>query len=262
MASSSAWMELYQNNYDPASGLSTYYAEDSNFADDSTRQVLTFLVSVCSSGSVKGDTLIQYGGHIGLLFAACDHFNEIFYAAFAESHIKAVRKWVQKESGALDWSFPAKLACELEGKRESWTGKEEMVRRKMTKILKCEGKAGCLVLPSLPTQVDGILVIHFLEMICTELDAFCKVLKDMACQLKIGGHLLLNVLLGATFFMVGTFKFPVLCLDEEIVNRAVCDAGLVIKESKKNLRANNSQFSVTDFSSVLCLSACKERNVQ
>ncbi|XP_069495522.1 indolethylamine N-methyltransferase-like [Ambystoma mexicanum] len=261
MASSSAWMELYDKNYDSAHGMATYYAEDSDFEEDSTRQVLQFFIPVFSSGSVKGDTLIQYGGNLALLFAACDHFNEIIYSVFVQSNIQATKKWVKKECGALDWSHSARRVCELEGNRESWPEKEEMLRSKMTQILKCKAKEGCLVLPSLPTQVDCILVIHFLEMICTGVDAFRKVLKDMSSQLKIGGHFLLNVLLGCTFVMAGPFKFPVLCLDEECVNRAVCDAGCVIKESQNNLRANDTQCSVTDFSSALCLFACKERNV-
>ncbi|XP_069495754.1 indolethylamine N-methyltransferase-like [Ambystoma mexicanum] len=212
-------------------------------------------------GAVTGDTLIQYGANLAMLFPACGCFKEIIYSEFVESHVESARKWVKKECGAFDWSHSAKFVCELEGNRETWKEKEEMLRRKMTQILKCEAKEGCLILPSLPTQVDCILVIHFLEFLSPRLDVFCKTLKDMSSQLKIGRHILLNVVLGCTFIMVGTFKFPLLCLDEECVSQALSDAGFGIKESQNNLRANNTLFSVVDFSSVLCVVAYKERNV-
>ncbi|XP_069495526.1 indolethylamine N-methyltransferase-like [Ambystoma mexicanum] len=260
MASSSAWMELYEKHLHSASAMATYYAEDSAFVEESIRQTLKFIVPVFSSGVVTGDTLIQYGGNLAMLFPACGCFKEIIYAEFLESHLQSVRKWVEKEPGAFDWSPSEKYVCELEGNREMWTEKEESLRRKMTRSLKCEAKEGCLVLPSLPTQVDCILIIHFLEFHSPRLDVFCKTLKDMSSQLKIGGYLLLNVLLGCTYIMVGTFKFPVLCLDEECVSQALSDAGCVIKESQNNLRAN-TLYSVIDGSSTLCLVACKERNV-
>ncbi|XP_069496664.1 indolethylamine N-methyltransferase-like [Ambystoma mexicanum] len=261
MASNSAWMELYEKHLDSASAMAIYYTEDSSFVEDSIKQALKYLVTVFSSGAVKGDTLIQYGLNLATLFPACGCFKEIIFSEFLESHIQVVRKWVNKKPGAFDWSPSAKFVCELEGNRETWTEKEETLRRKMTQILKCKAKEGCLVLPSLPTQVDCILVIHFLEFLSPRVDVFRKTLTNMSSQLKIGGHLLLNVLLGCTFIMIGTFKFPLLCLDKECVSQALSDAGFVIKESQNNLRANNTQYSVIDFSSTLCLVACKERNV-
>ncbi|XP_069495525.1 indolethylamine N-methyltransferase-like [Ambystoma mexicanum] len=205
MASCSSWMELYEKHFDSASAMAVYYTEDSAFVEDSIRQTLKCLVAVFSSGAVTGDTLIQYGVNLAMLFPACGCFKEIIFSEFLDSHIQAVRKWVKKKPGAFDWSPSAKFVCELEGNRQTWTEKEEMLRGKMTKILKCEAKEGCLVLPSLPTQVDCILVIHFLEFFSPRLDVFCKTLTDMSSQLKIGGYLLLNVFLGCTFVMSDTF---------------------------------------------------------
>ncbi|XP_069495527.1 indolethylamine N-methyltransferase-like [Ambystoma mexicanum] len=261
MASSSAWLEQYHKYYDAATGMPEYYAKDSAFVDDAIKQVLKFTVSATSSGAVKGDIIIQYGINLAVLFPACRYFKEITHVALIETNRQAAKKWANNETGAFDFSEAAQFVCELEGHSETWTEKEEMMRRKMTQFLKCEAEEGRLVLPSLLTKADCILVVHFLEMICPSLDVFCKAVKDMSCQLNIGGHLLLNVLLGGTFIIIGTFKFPLLCLDEERVNRAISEAGLVIEKSKNNPRANTCQYSVTDFTSALCVLARKERDV-
>ncbi|XP_069498892.1 nicotinamide N-methyltransferase-like [Ambystoma mexicanum] len=224
----------------------------------------TFSFVPFKPGDVKGDTLIYYGGcdTLGYLFPACRFFKEIILAEFLETKLQAARTWINKEPGAFDWSLAAKYVCELEGNREIGIEKEESLRGKITKLIKCEANEYHPVAPKLPTQVDCLLSTTFLELMCTDVDGYRKALKDMSSLVKIGGHLVLVPVLGCTFIMHGTFKLPILCLDEECVKAAVIDAGFLIKQSKNNKRVNQTKYSVLDLDSVFCLVACKEKNVQ
>ncbi|XP_069495213.1 nicotinamide N-methyltransferase-like [Ambystoma mexicanum] len=261
MASRSARCMLFEKHYKAEHSLAAYHHEDAEFLEDS-QLVLTELFRFFSSGDVKGDTLIYYGGchALGYLFPACRFFKEIILAAFLETRLQAARTWINKEPGAFDWSLSAKIVCKLEGNREIGIEKEESLRRKITKFIKCEANEDHPVAPKLPTQADCVLSTFFLDFLCTDVDGFCKALKDMSSLLKIGGHLVLVLFLGCTFVMIGTFKMPFLCLDVEFVKAAVIDAGLVIKESKNNERVNQTKYSVMDYASVFCLVACKEDN--
>ncbi|XP_069495528.1 nicotinamide N-methyltransferase-like [Ambystoma mexicanum] len=263
MASRSAKCVLYEKDYKVEHFLAAYYNEDSEFLED-IQGLLTQLFGFFSSGEVKGDTLIHYGGchALSFLFPACGFFKEIILAEFLESRLQAARTWINEEPGAFDWRLAAKIVCELEGNREIGIEKEETLRGKITKLIKCQANEHHPVAPKLQTQADCVLSTMFLEFLCTDVDGFCNALKDMSSLVKIGGHLVLVLLLGCTFEMCGTFKFPILCLDEECVKAAVIDAGFVIKESKNNKRVNQTKYSVLDHDSVFCLVACKEKNVQ
>ncbi|XP_069495842.1 nicotinamide N-methyltransferase-like [Ambystoma mexicanum] len=263
MASRSARCLLYEKLYKAEHILATYIHEDAEFLEE-IQLLLTELCGFYSSGDVKGDTLIHYGGcdYLGYLFPACRFFKEIILAEFLETRLQAARTWINKEPGAFDWSLAARIVCELEGNREIGIEKEESLRGKITKFIKCEANEDHPVAPKLPAQVDCVFSTSFLELVCTDVDGFCKVVKDMSSLLKIGGHLVLVLALGCTFWMCGTFKLPVLCLDKECVIAAVSDAGCVIKESKDIKRVNQTKYSVIDYDSVFCLVACKETNVQ
>ncbi|XP_069495848.1 nicotinamide N-methyltransferase-like [Ambystoma mexicanum] len=263
MASCSARCMLYEKYYKTEHILVTYFHKDCDFLEDSQRQILTQLFRFFSSGEVKGDTLIHYGGcHIlSFLFPACGFFKEIILAEFLETRLQAARTWINREAGAFDWSPAAKYVCELEGNREMWIEKEENLRRKIVKLIKCKANEDHPVAPKLPTQVDCLLSTMLLELVCTDVDGFRKAVKDMSSLVKIDGHFVLQVVLGCTYMMSGTFKLPFLCLDKECVIAAVTDAGCVIKESQINERVNQTKYSVMDYSGVFCLLACKEKNV-
>ncbi|XP_069495520.1 indolethylamine N-methyltransferase-like [Ambystoma mexicanum] len=263
MASRSAKCMLYEEHYKAEHVLAAFHHEDTDYVVDS-QLILTELCGFFSSGDVKGDTLIYYGGchALGYLFPACGFFKEIILAAFLETSLQAARKWIDKEPGAFNWSLAAKIVCELEGNGEIGIQKEESLRGKIIKIIKCEANEDHPVVPKLPTQVDCLLSTFFLEHFCTAMDGCRKALKDMSSLLNIGGHLVLVVLLGCTFVMHGTVKLPLLRLDLECVKAALIDAGFVIKKCKNNKRANQNKYSVVDYDSVLCLVACKEKNVQ
>ncbi|XP_069496640.1 nicotinamide N-methyltransferase-like [Ambystoma mexicanum] len=263
MASCSARCMLYEKLYKAEHFLAAYHQEAAEFLED-IQLLLTELCGFLSSGDVKGDTLINYGGCeiLGFLFPACRFFKEIILAEFLESRLQAARTWINKEPGAFDWSLAAKYVCELEGNREIGIEKEESMRGKIKMLIKCEANEDHPVAPKLPTQVDCILSTTFLEFMCTDVDGFRKALKDMSSLVKIGGHLMLVLALGCTFMMCGTYKLPVLCLDEECVKAALTDVGCVIKESKNNKRVNQTKYSHIDYDSVFCFVACKEKNVQ
>ncbi|XP_069495850.1 nicotinamide N-methyltransferase-like [Ambystoma mexicanum] len=263
MASRSARCVLYEKHYKAEHALAAYQHADSEFLEDS-QLILTELFGFFSSGDVTGDTLIHYGGcHLlGFLFPACGFFKEIILAEFLETRLQAARTWINKEPGAFDWSLAAKIVCELEGNREIGIEKEESLRGKIAKLIKCEANEDHPVAPKLPTQADCVLSTFSLEHLCTDVDGFRKAMKDMSSLVKISGHLVLVLVLGCTFEMCSTIKLPILCLDEECVKAAVIDAGCVIKDSKNNKRLNQTKYSVVDCDSIFCLVACKEKNVQ
>ncbi|XP_078496385.1 indolethylamine N-methyltransferase-like [Lissotriton helveticus] len=263
MAATSSIRDLYDQFFDARKMTDLAFASDSEFYQDSINEMFSGYNKLLSSGDVKGDTLIAmcFGPFIYYALPASEHFSEIIFSCPNDKSIQELEKWLKNEPDALDWSHVAKFICELEGKSENWMEKLSMLRRKIKKCLKCDVSSGNPLCPIIQPQADCLLLAHCLELFVTDKKSFCDALKNVSSLLKTGGHLIMNVNLNETFFLLGDVKFPHLCIDEGYLKKTLVDAGYVIVEHHVYHRQTNALYDVTDYEGVIILKALKQREI-
>ncbi|XP_069062013.1 nicotinamide N-methyltransferase-like [Pleurodeles waltl] len=257
-------MEHYEKCFDPRKLKDTYLCQKSAFLTDAIFQLFPPLLKILSSGAVKGDSLIQitFGPFIQYTLPACKYFTEIFFACPNNKSIQEVKKWLKEDSDALDWSHAIKDICELQGSGETPMECQNMIRRKIKDVFKCDLNKSNPLSPVVLPPADSLLLVHCLEFLTNDKETFCKAMKNVSSLLKPGGHLLMVIDLKTTFFMFGDFKFPVLYIEESPLRSTLNDAGYVIRESHIFHRKTECLYDLTDYGDVMVLYACKEREVQ
>eukprot|EP00079_Xenopus_tropicalis_P029657 XP_012825239.1 PREDICTED: indolethylamine N-methyltransferase-like [Xenopus tropicalis] len=230
------YKHYYDKEYDPCLFFATYIGADK---DPSKEQLIEYPIKVLrdifSSGSVKGDTLIELtasSAHI-LILAAADYFDNITLLQLCESDEREAQKWLNKEAGAIDHSHLTTFICGLKGKCTEWEEHEEKTRRAIKQIVRWDitkdNPLGNVAL----AQADCVLSGGYLDLVSKDHEMYLKLLKQMCSLVKIGGHLILIVVLNMTYYMIGQHKFSTLTYDEELVQKSLASNGFIIVRSGK-----------------------------
>ncbi|XP_078496153.1 nicotinamide N-methyltransferase-like isoform X2 [Lissotriton helveticus] len=243
--------------------MEMYFGKESAFRDDTSNQIFPLLCKTFASGVVKGETLIAMSivPFFQWALPACEHFTDIILSCPTDKCISEVEKWRTNAPGALDLSHAAKMICETEGKGKEWPEKQNKLRRKIKLIVKYDVSKCNPLSPTILPQADCLLLTHCLAVHATNKDEFCSAFKNVSSLLKNGGHLVLLICAQQTFYMVGTFKFPQLSIDESLVRKALGDADYVIEEMHVLPRMLNDLFDVADCESFIFVRARKQTPV-
>ncbi|XP_078496146.1 nicotinamide N-methyltransferase-like [Lissotriton helveticus] len=263
MASNLSLNELYERFYDSGPMKGIYLVEESGFFEDFILNTFSNFSKIYSSGEVKGDSLValSYGPYIHYTLPAFEYFNEITFACADHKSIQEIQKWLKNEPDAVNSSHTIKMICELQGSGDTWTEKEQMLRRKVTRVLKHDvTSCNPLCSVNLP-QADCLLLTHCLEHFVTDKKSYCEALKNVSSLLKTGGYLIMSAALEATFYMCGDFKFPIFCLDEDFLKDALKGAGYVIEEYYIFNRKTECLYDILDHKYIVILKARKEREM-
>ncbi|XP_069473393.1 nicotinamide N-methyltransferase-like [Ambystoma mexicanum] len=262
MANMSCWTSLYGDWFDAERILFEYFTMGSGGFHDAVAQPLQQVDRVVNSIPLKGDLLIAYGISTGthLLFPACNNFKEIIVVDFLDRNIQLIEKWQKKDPKTFSWKRAIECLYENEEEREKWFEREEKTRTIIKQVVRAEFTEEAMHAPPSLPQADCLFSPFFLNHLCPTKEAFATSVKNMSSMLKVGGHMLMHVFIGATFFMQGNFKLPMFCIDEESVKKVVSKSGFVILETEMNKRVN-PKFSTFDFTAIMFLFACKERDV-
>ncbi|KAM4642108.1 nicotinamide N-methyltransferase-like [Discoglossus pictus] len=238
----------------------TYLSSKKGLLEENMKYKMKVLYEEFSSGCIKGDTLINLtcGPGIFHLFGACEFFKDIIVLETNESCITGLQKWVKKETDAFDWCHASKFHCDLE-RICGWEEKEEILRRSIKHILKCdftkENSTDPIVLP----KADCFLSVNGLDIISKDQTAYLTNLKKISSLLKVGGHLLLFGLFKASFFRVGGHKYHMLTYNEEFLRMALEQAGFTIE--KLETLENQITSDLIYFEHLVFVKAVKEREV-
>ncbi|MEE6484627.1 hypothetical protein FKM82_013947, partial [Ascaphus truei] len=224
--------EVYQEQFDPKSFLTSYYQFGS---ENSWDWYLTFVMKhyceVFTSGKVKGKTLIDIGTGptIYQLLSACEAFDEITVSDYADQNREEFEKWLKNDPGAFDWSSTVKHVCELEGTRDKWMEKEEKLRRTVKQYLKCDILRRNPVEPVVLPQADCIMSSLCLEVACKNNDDYHSALKNITSMIKSEGHLVLCGVLRCHMYTVGEVTFSSVYLEEKLINEILHEEGYAIE---------------------------------
>ncbi|XP_072012445.1 nicotinamide N-methyltransferase-like isoform X2 [Engystomops pustulosus] len=186
-------------------------------------------------GGLGGDMLLDIGTGPSIyhLLSACESFPHIITTDFTDSNRQELERWLRREPGTFDWSEIVKTVCDLEGhSRDNWMEKENKLRSKIQKVLKCDVTKSNPLDPTVIPPADCLITALCLETACRDIAMYNRSLKNITTLLKPGGHLVLIGVLGDSFYKVGNEKFFCLALDEQAVRNAVIDAGYSIKNTE------------------------------
>ncbi|KAJ1196358.1 hypothetical protein NDU88_000229 [Pleurodeles waltl] len=210
--------------------IGTYHIKDSPFFHDSITRILPLFNKFFTS--------------------------EIILGGSTDQCVAVMEKWQRNEPGALDWSDAAMALWE--GNRDAWPEKQSSLQRKINHILKYDISKCNPFSPTVLPPADCLILPHCFELHVTDKEGFCSALKNASSLLKNGGHLILIACLEATFYMVGSFKFPHLCMHESFIRKALTDADYDIEELHVFPRTVNKLYDVADYSALIVVHARKK----
>ncbi|XP_066461689.1 nicotinamide N-methyltransferase-like [Eleutherodactylus coqui] len=243
--------QTYIDDFNPSDYYQTYYATGKGiFVGEWTEFVLRNLHETFGPGGVTGDILTDFGAGptIYHLLSACEVFNTIITSDFLEQNRKQLEKWLKKDPDALDWSHVVKYVCDLEGNSngDNCEKKEATLRRKVTKVLKCDALAKKPYDPVPMPEADCLISCLCLEAPCRDLEDFTNTLKKFQELLKPGGHIIIQSVLNCTFYYVGSKLFSCLSLTKDDLEKAFKEAGYEIVTLKVKPRSEKSGMETAD----------------
>ncbi|XP_031746611.1 nicotinamide N-methyltransferase isoform X2 [Xenopus tropicalis] len=252
----------YLDDLDACLLFDTYFGADKTIAKkELLEDPMSFLYKLFSSGSVKGETLINLsvGSDMSKIFVAADFFKNIILLESSDCCMKAIESWIRNEPGAAEQSHAAEFVCSLIGQSAGYKEQEEKARRAIKQVVKWditkENPLGAVVLP----QADCIVIVYYLELVCKDNDMYINLLKKLLSHLKIGGHLVMMAATNASYYMVGQHKFGALNHNEEFIQKAVTEAGCTIVSTE----THRSKFKspLTEYESIAYFVCRKDRVV-
>ncbi|KAM3936566.1 indolethylamine N-methyltransferase-like [Leptodactylus fuscus] len=198
---------------------------------ETTINLMRCCYKVFSSGLVCGNTLtdISLGPIIVHLLSVCEFFEEISVLEFNDTSIKELELWKNKDPEAFDWTHTLKLFMELkEISRNEWQYAEEMLRKKVKHIVKCDFSKTNPINPFALPRADCVTCMWGLEMISRDHEEYRATLRKMSDLIKLGGHLLMYADINASYFKVGEDTYHLLNLDDCFLRKTLTDEGFAI----------------------------------
>ncbi|XP_063813267.1 indolethylamine N-methyltransferase-like [Pseudophryne corroboree] len=232
MASSSLTYNQ-SDDFDAKLMLKSYFSatEDKTILQDAVILPMKLLHKVFSTENISGKILIDLsiGPSIYQLFPACALFKEIIILDCNDPCVEELKKWVNKDPDAHDWTFAAQIAAEEGDASGSYQDIEAMVRRKVKCIEKCDLAKENPTSPRELPKADCILSVRMLDAVCEDNNAYRRDLRHMSSLLKVRGHLILIADIHSTFFIIGEDKYQLLDYDENFLQETLNDEGYLVK---------------------------------
>uniref|UniRef100_A0A1B8Y749 Uncharacterized protein n=1 Tax=Xenopus tropicalis TaxID=8364 RepID=A0A1B8Y749_XENTR len=233
--------DYHDEEFDPCCLFDTYIGDDKTISKkELLEDPLRFLYKLFSSGSVKGETLmnILFGASVCGNFVATDFFKDIIVLESSDCCMKALESWLRNEPGAAEQSHAAEFVCSLKGQSTEWKKQEEKTRRAIKRVVKWD-------------------IPHW--VVSKDPDMYINLLKKLLSHLKIGGHLILMALINISYYTVGQHKFAALKCNEEFIQKALTEAGCSILSSETHKREFKSP--MIDYESIAHFVCRKDRAV-
>ncbi|XP_073471569.1 nicotinamide N-methyltransferase-like isoform X1 [Aquarana catesbeiana] len=222
--------ETYLSSFDPKAYLTSFYTGSREGSILKFR--LQKLYETFGPGGIQGDVLIDIGSGptIHQLLSACESFPYIIASDFTDQNRQELKKWLENDPEAFDWSEIVKTVCEIEGNgRDKWEEKQNKLRSRILKVLKCDVTRSNPLDPIEVPAADCLVTSLCLETACKDLETYHCSIQNITRLLRPGGHLVLIGALGNTYYMVQQKAFSALSLDEDVVRGAITQAGYTIQ---------------------------------
>ncbi|XP_075694870.1 nicotinamide N-methyltransferase-like isoform X2 [Rhinoderma darwinii] len=196
-------------------------------------------------GRVKGQSLIEIGSgpSIHYILSACESFEKIYLTDYFQGNLTEIKKWLNSENDAFDWSPYLRFVCDLENNGSTTKGKEEKIRSSVS-LMKSDITLTNPLQPHCLPLTDCVLIAGCIICGHKTITDFKNAIKNIVSLVKPGGHLIISDYLGASYYMVGEAKFPVLSIDENVLEEAVVESGCTVEDLQtfKDLNYTDKEF--------------------
>ncbi|XP_013777372.1 nicotinamide N-methyltransferase-like isoform X2 [Limulus polyphemus] len=248
---------LYRERFDPVQYHTTYYS-------NLDKEVEFFLTNIHSTllkekfNEGKRCLEIGSGPTVHSLISASHHFDTLVSSDYTEKNREEIRKWLNKDAQALDWTIFFRFVANMEKFSDLDEGVrilEERLRRKLKNVSFCD------VFDSIPLNYkeapfDVIITSLCLEFAACDWSSYVQALKNIAALLRVGGGIIMVGALNNTFYYVNDEIFPSLKLDQPMIQKAMTLAGFQGFEWKI-LERQVIEGKPTDHDGCFCVSAIK-----
>lgn len=248
---------LYRERFDPVQYHTTYYSS-------LDKEVEFFLTSIHNTLQKekfnKGKRCLEIGSGptVHSLISASYHFDTLMSSDFLEKNREEIKKWLNKDPQALDWTIFFRFVAKL----DLFSDLDEGVRileERLRKTLK--NVSFCDVFESVPLNrreapFDIIITSLCLEFAACDWSSYVQALKNVASLLSLGGGIIMVGALNNTFYYVQDENFPSLKLDQPMIEKAMTLAGFQDFEWKI-LERQVTEGKPTDHDGCFCVSAIK-----
>lgn len=259
----------YSTEFDSKSFLQTFHSsvEGSSvqgLARFRLRQRHNFFLQYSCKWDRNTAKMLEFGGGpvISDLISAAPHVQEIVHAAHTEDERKEIQLWKNEMVGAHDWKHAFKhVVSELESKAgdDAWQERESLLRSRL-KVTSCNITHDHPIGPTEEGMLFSIICTSLcLEVTCKTYAEYKMAIKKLAKLLKLGGYLVMLVVEGETFYVVGRRKWSVLTLTLAQVKEALEEAGFVLLMVERDpaTMQHIQNPTVSDFKACLFLAAYK-----
>lgn len=213
------------SQFDPRAYLNEYYADLGN----ENLALLRFLVEVFQ-GLPDCQTLLDFGGGptIYPLISAVNRVAEIHFADYLEVNLCEVRRWIERDPAAFDWTPFIAKALEIETGRPCAAPevalRAEEIRKRVRRVLRCDASRTPPI-DDLRAPYDVVLSNFCAESATSDRAQWQAYVANIASVLKPGGWLVTTALKRSTQYRVGARTFPAVDISEADLSEILEECG-------------------------------------
>lgn len=217
----------FEDAWEPNTYLSDYYGA----VENDEQATLQFLVQVAAQvGPIA--TLLDFGcgPTVHHLFPFATQAAEIHVADYLPENLHAIRRWIDAEPGAQDWSpFAAQVLNFELGRpacRSEIVAREEITRRRLRTFLDADARSSRpLRDPAARAKYPAVLCCFCPDSITDDRAEWRRCTWNVASLVAPGGWFVLAALRATAAYRVGNASFPSACVTEHDVADVLADAG-------------------------------------
>jgi len=210
----------------------------------------------------SGQRLLEVGGGPTIYAVAMGsvRFDEIYLSDFSKHNLKEIKLWLDNDPRAFDWSKMLELTASKMPNGYSGDVIAGYLRKKIRDVIQCDVNQSDIIDKSIG-QFDVVISNFCLDSACEGDDSFHTAFGNLCHVIKSGGHLIMNLTMGGTYYFVNGHRFDSYVITESIVKSAIAKVGLEVllfethNFEKKDIE--KAKISISDIQGVMSV-VCKK----
>ena len=218
----------YVDEFDPKSYLGSAFCDPVVFTEELKR-----LVKFYAQFPDNKLQVLDYAGGPSLLhmIPAAPKASEIIFTDFLDGNLGEVKNWLERKSGAFDWTSAIEHCLMLEGQtpdKAKIKQRETDLREKIRAVIHCDLTASKIIEDGYEGPYDVINCTGLMDTICSTKEQFKDGIKNLGALIKKGGHLIINTDDLESYLVAPTRFDTPLAIEDEDIEEAYTEAGFNI----------------------------------
>jgi hypothetical protein len=206
----------FQNEWVPKDYLRTYYSELESDEVETIKFFVDAMKKVDSTGPVL---FFGTGPTLHHVFLTAPKAAEIHLVDYLPENLQEIKKWVDKEEDAHDWSPFVKYTLQCEGNSsptdEDINEREEMVRRKITKFMTADAGQTDPLSTEQRESYGLVLSPYCADSATGDKKVWKEYMRNITSLVKPGGTFITAALRDCSSYEVGEKEFPCANVNEK-----------------------------------------------